>query len=344
MNAKKIIRRALFIILWAGIAAGMFTLLIAAISSRKSERCISYRIRIKGSATSFFVSEKEIEGLLLRANGGVVTGRTVSSFRLHALEEELKSNAWISQAELYFDNRNVLHVNLTEREPLARLFTTAGNSFYIDSSLRQLPLSDQRSARVPVFTGFPSKRDWSRSDSQLLGSVRDYAAFIRKDPFWMSQVAQIDITPDRSFEMVPVLGQHLIRLGDGSDIEAKFRRLSVFYRQVLSRTGFDRYKSIDVQYRGQVVASRTQAGTMVDSVRLRRNVERLLTRTAPTSDSIVSAPVVSQPGIPLHPVTDTGRTTQPASETRAKNSKKAPEPPRKPKAVMPQDPDPDHDY
>ena len=59
---------------------------------------------------------------------------------------------------MWFDNRNVLHVEVYEREPIARIFTTAGNSFYIDSTERKLPLSDKMSARVPVFTGFPDKK------------------------------------------------------------------------------------------------------------------------------------------------------------------------------------------
>ena len=45
---------------------------------------------------------------------------------------------------------------MQEREPVARVFTVAGSTFYIDDELTQLPLSEKFSARLPVFTNFPS--------------------------------------------------------------------------------------------------------------------------------------------------------------------------------------------
>jgi cell division protein FtsQ len=157
---------------------------------------------------------------------------------------------------MWFDNRNVLHVEVYEREPIARIFTTAGNTFYIDSTEKKLPLSDRLSARVPVFTGFIDKKVYSAKDSLLLTDIKNIATYISNDPFWMSQVAQIDITPERNFELSPVVGNHLIKLGNGKDFEKKFSRLMVFYKQVLAQKGFDAYTTIDVQYAGQVVGTR----------------------------------------------------------------------------------------
>jgi cell division protein FtsQ len=45
---------------------------------------------------------------------------------------------------------------------------------------------------------------------------------------------------------------------------------------VLSKTGFDKYKMIDVQYAGQVIGSKQPGNTKVDLVQLRKNVEKLL--------------------------------------------------------------------
>jgi cell division protein FtsQ len=127
-----------------------------------------------------------------------------------------------------------------------------------------------------VFTGFPDKKKLNSKDSLLLNDVRSIAMQIISEPFWMSQVAQIDITADRTFEMIPTVGNHVVKLGNGENIPAKLNRLMVFYKQVLAKTGFDKYKLIDVQYKGQVVASRYAGDPKVDSVQLRKNVEKLL--------------------------------------------------------------------
>jgi cell division protein FtsQ len=211
---------------------------------------------------------------------GNIKGQQKASFNLLQMENLLKENVWIKDAQLYFDTKDVLHVKVKERAPIARIFTVGGKSFYIDEEEQAMQLSGKRSAKVPVFTGFPDKKMRTEKDSLLLHDVKTTAAFINSNPFWTSQVAQIDITPSDvddswEFDMVPVIGNHIVKLGSGEDIEQKFSRLFIFYKQVLSRTGFDKYKAIDVRYAGQVVGRKSD-NPKVDSVRLRKSVENLL--------------------------------------------------------------------
>ncbi len=276
MNAGTTIRKILFIAIWLCIGSGLLTLLVAAIRNKNKDICTDYRVIIKGAKNNLFIDTKDVEQLLITATGTNIKGELVNSFNLHALESKLKENVWIDNAELYFDNRDVLHITITEKEPIARIFTTEGNSFYIDSVDARMPLSEKMSAKVPVFTGFPDKKQLSAKDSLLLNDVKITARYILNDTFWMAQTAQIDITPERTFELIPVIGNHVVKLGDGENISQKFKRLMIFYQQVLSKTGMDHYKLIDVQFGGQVVASRYTGDPKVDSVKWRRSVEKLL--------------------------------------------------------------------
>ena len=287
MNAKTTIKKILFVAVWLCIGGGMLTLLLAAISKKNKGQCKEYSIEIKGGEDNLFIGKKDVEQLLMKATKGNIKGEAVASLNLHELEQMLEHNTWISKAELYFDNRDVLHIIVKERTPVARIFTTAGSSFYIDSLGIRMPLSDKLSARVPVFTGFPDKKKMTATDSVLLNDVKVTANYIINDPFWTSQVAQIDITADNSFEMIPVVGNHLVKLGNGDDIDKKFHRLMVFYKQVLSKTRFDKYKVIDVQYKGQVVASRYAGGAKIDSVQLRKIVEKLLRQSMEAENDTV---------------------------------------------------------
>jgi cell division protein FtsQ len=116
----------------------------------------------------------------------------------------------------------------------------------------------------------------------------------------MSQVAQVEITPERNFELSPVVGNHLIKLGDGKDLDKKFNRLMMFYKQVLAQKGFDSYSTIDVKYSGQVVG--TKRGTeksKIDTVALKRRVDEMLKQvqkqydTITVSQSIIEKPIIS---------------------------------------------------
>jgi cell division protein FtsQ len=281
MNTKESIRKILIATGWLVISGGTLTLLIAAISKKNRELCRGYTISIKGAQHNFFADQKDISALLTRATETGLKGKRISSINLRRLEQLLEENAWIRDAELWFDNKEILHIKVNEREPVARIFTVEGHSFYIDSSKKMMPLSDKMSARVPVFTGFPDKRARSKKDRLLLAEIKTISEYILRDSFWNSQAAQIDITPERNFEMAPVIGNHIVKLGDGKEIDKKLGRLMLFYKQVMSKTGFDVYSIVDVQYAGQVIGTRKKtAKTVVDSAQLRKNIEKLLKQTA----------------------------------------------------------------
>ena len=281
MNTKKAIGKMLFVAMWIAIGGGMLTLLIAAIGKQKRETCKDYAITIKGERTAdFFFDKESIAKLLKTAAKGKVKGQSKSEFNLEQIEQKLEKSVWIKEARLYFDNQAILQVSIEEREPVARVFTAGGQSFYIDKEEQILPLSDNVVTKVPVFTGFPDKKKLSKDDSVMLHGIDTTAQFINTNAFWSSQVAQINITAgtmpgEWDFEMIPVVGNHIVKLGDGENIPEKFNRLFSFYQNVLSQSGLDKYKTIDVRFAGQVVAAKSD-NPKVDSVKLRKNVEALL--------------------------------------------------------------------
>jgi len=297
----------LLTLMWLGVGAGMFTLIVAAMQAQDGSNCKGYEIRIRGAqgGGSLFTSEEQIVKLLKEASGGNIKGQRKSGFNLPRIEDLLEQSSWVYNAELYFDNKDILRVNVTERKPLARVFTGNGQSFYMDEAGKQIPLSDKISLDVPVFTGYPNPKIMNAADSALLENMIAAASFINSDSFWVSQVSQIDIHKCGSdcwnMEMIPVVGNHRVDLGDGSDIASKFHRLYLFYDQVLKRTGFDKYKRVDVQYNGQVVGIRGD-DSKLDSLQLRKNIEELLQQSRKANDLIEVARVV--PGIHL-PAADT---------------------------------------
>ena len=301
MNTRKTIKRVLFITMWLAIGSGMVTLLAAAMRNQKTERCTSINIKIKSEEAVLFLREKDVMKILHAGASGELKGQPRLAFDLMKLERLLEENVWIRDSELYFDNKGILHVTVSERKPVARVFTVTGSTFYIDKDEKQMPLSETRAASVPVFTGFPVKKVVSKRDKELLHEIRTTAEFISNNSFWSAQVSQIDITRDREMEMVPVVGNHIVKLGEPKDLSTKFQRLFAFYKNVLSKTGFDKYKMIDVQYHGQVIGVKGNS-SRVDSVQLRKNVEKLLQLARDMqNDSLLkmnpSVPLVSETGI-----------------------------------------------
>jgi len=265
---------------WLLVISGITTLLIAANRKEREHVCTEILIGIKGNEGKFYVEKEDVLKLMEKIMSGSLLQRPVTTINLKQLEKGLKTNPWIKKAELYFDSKDELHVFIEEREPVARVFTTQGGSFYMDSSGARMPLLDKMSIRVPVVTGFTSARRFNFEDSALLYQTLQVVEFIYGNEFWNAQVGQIVITSQRKFELIPVIGDHIIKLGEGEDVSAKLNTLYIFYKQVMSKVGFNKYAALDVEFKGQVVAIKKEPTSPVDSLQLQKNIEELMNRAS----------------------------------------------------------------
>lgn len=280
---------------WILAGAGTIVLLVSAMQKKSNRQCSAVEIDINSVTEHVFVDKQSIIDLL--KTKGSYTGTSIAKIDLRNIEEALEKDPWVRNAELFFDNKQVLQVSIDEREPVARIFTVMGNSFYLDSSGMVLPLSEKLSARVPVFTGFPFGKKLSRPDSLLLRDVITLSNYIYADSFWNAQIAQVDITGNE-FDMVPVIGNHIIKFGDVSNMEKKFRKLFSFYKNVSTKVGFDKYETIDLKYDGQIVATRRgEKMPVADSAAANMQLQNALQTTAQvmSGDTSHTMPAAMQP-------------------------------------------------
>lgn len=276
MNKKKNIRRAIVIGACVLAGGGMATLLVAANRKEKAHYCKSIDITVRGSGEKLYIGKSDILVQLQHVANGSIINKPIETINVALLEKTLEQHQWIRDAELYFDTHDVLHVTVSEREPVARVFTTAGTTFYIDSAGQRLPLLPDVVVRVPVVTAFAAAKKVGKKDSAVAKDVAAVAQYINTHPFWSAQIAQIDITPAGTFELLPVVGNHIIRIGRAENIDQKLSNLLLFYKQVLAKTGFDKYAVVDVQYNGQVIGSHERTVSAIDSVQLQRNIQELM--------------------------------------------------------------------
>jgi cell division protein FtsQ len=265
---KKIVKRIIATITWSLVASGAVVLLIAASRQQNSKVCSDVVVHVKSVDGVQYISEKNILNTISGGAPEQLKGTLIKTFDLAQLENVLEQNLWIRNAELFFDNKDVLHVEITERKPVARVFAVSGETFYVDDLGEQLPTTNDQVARVPVFTSFPTiTKPLIAKDSVLLQQVREVGTAILKNDFWMAQIEQVNIN-NYEMEMIPKLGAHVIQFGEGTNAAAKFNRLLTFYKQIMNKTGWNYYSTLNVKFEKQLVAVRRDSASLFKSFAL----------------------------------------------------------------------------
>jgi cell division protein FtsQ len=241
-------------IIWSIAAAGLIVLFVVSWKAKSAKQLTDIQIELVGeSAEALFMDEISIRVILNER--GVQVGMPIEKINLTQLEKFIEKTEWVKNAEFFINNKLVLEVKIEQRIPIARIFTASGASFYIDNEGSRLPLKQLTVLNLPVFTGFPTDQPkLSKPDSALLKDVLFFAKTIQKDTFFMAQVAQVNIEPNGTFQMVPTLGDHLVLLGTVDQLEDKLNRLFTFYKKVWLGSGVNAYQYIDCRFNHQVVA------------------------------------------------------------------------------------------
>lgn len=89
-----------------------------------------------------------------------------------------------------------------------------------------------------------------------LYKVWKLASYIRQNIFLSAQIDQIIVTENLEIELIPLIGEQLIILGDIDNLEIKFQNLETLYTQGFQMVGWDKYKTINLKYINQVVCTR----------------------------------------------------------------------------------------
>ncbi len=142
---KNMWKRSLGILVWSLTGAGACTLLIAAMQKKEEKKCTDIKIEINGANDHVFVDKKDVLQVMLE--NGAAKEKEIAAIELRKIEEQIEKDAWVKKAELFFDNKQVLHANIEEREPIARVFTLQGKSYYIDSSCNRLRITLMQNLR-----------------------------------------------------------------------------------------------------------------------------------------------------------------------------------------------------
>jgi len=207
---------------------------------------------IKGSPR--FLQEEDILDLIKTIDNSIF-GKRMKQINTEVLEEKIRAVEGIRNVEVYqriggkslhFTGR--LIVEIEERSPIVRI-KTGESDYYLDREGKKVPVSRKFSSRVPVFSG-------SVTIEMAAGELLPFAEFIYSDPFWKAQIEQVFVKQNKELLVIPRVGNNLIEFGTAENYREKLRNLKAVYQQGFSKTGWEKYKTINLKYKNQVVCTK----------------------------------------------------------------------------------------
>lgn len=241
------------------IVAGLLLLgFLIAFSERKhSDVTIrDVRIKLENIGENHFLDESDIAGLM-QTKEEILRGTEIGEIDLNEIEKRIRHDRYVDDAELYNDLRGNLVVNVSLRRPLARIVRNDGPDGYIAEDGTIMPASDKFTSRVTLVGGaYSSKllRLNNVNDSEEGAAVLQLLKYIHGDEFWKAQVSQLDIDNEGHISMYPQVGDERIEFGKPGHTEEKFKKLKIYYKEILPRMGWNKYDRVNLEYEGQIVA------------------------------------------------------------------------------------------
>lgn len=227
--------------------------------------CSKVDIRIADEMTNGFLDAATVKHNLQKAGCYPVINKPLTDVNTRDIEEALMLRTpFVKTAECYKTEGGNVYITVTQRMPVIRIKAENGDDYYVDDNDRVMKSSNYTSDLI-IATGSISRQYATRYLSSL-GKV------IMGNELWKNLIEQVNILPDKSVEIVPRVGDHIVCLGPlpaykGKNGEKeitefmtrKMGRLVKFYKYGLNNVGWNKYSYIDIQFDNQIICRKRDA-------------------------------------------------------------------------------------
>lgn len=242
-------------IIFYSASALLVVILIGFTSSKNGDKPVNnVDVTIHEQEINKFTDPVEVLNLLNAERTDYVLGLSVENLDLKELERRVESHPFIKDAQVYKDIKGNLSVDVLQAKPIARIFNVKGPDSYVDKDGQVLPTTSRYTARVPILE-LIRKPDWDESlyQSEYGNRLMEVLKYIDEDAFWKAQIAQLIIEKNGEILMLPQVTKQEIQFGQPEQMESKFKKLKLFYEDILPNKGWNTYSSVNLKFKDQII-------------------------------------------------------------------------------------------
>ena len=240
----KLWHKILFSVLITLLVGGLVVVLAFVVPSNDTKKCENIHLSVTDYDDFKFISDNDVR-LQLQNSGVYPVGKLHSDIDLTEMEASLLKLSMIKSVKCYFATNGDVNVAVTQRVPVFRVMEE-GRSYYIDNERKRMSTSIKFSAYVPVVTG-------NVNFEFATTNLYDFIVYLQSESRWRSAFTQIYVYPDNKVELVPRVGDFIIKMGSLDRYEAKLKKLDKFLKVLPKYYSWDKYSVINLEFRDQVV-------------------------------------------------------------------------------------------
>jgi cell division protein FtsQ len=214
----------------------------------RNKLCESFEVVIADSNRVQFVLTRDIERLVKRHNLHPV-GKSFGDINTLAIRDTILTNQLVESAEVYTTPAGGIVAAICQRQPVIRVITSQGRSYYVDQERRIMPVTPAFTVYVPVVTG-------AVTETMAREELYDFAMFLQRNADWDAWIEQIEVRSNDDVVLIPRAGDFSIVMGSLKDYPVKLSKFIRFVDQGLNVLGWNRYSEINLKYENQVVCTR----------------------------------------------------------------------------------------
>ncbi|MFT5858323.1 MAG: cell division protein FtsQ [Flavobacteriaceae bacterium] len=254
------------IALWSAFGLGIAALMIS-ISSIQANRTLEEPdIVVVKSGENPFLTDIELLQLLER-KGLYQEGMTRKELNVAEIEKMISEISQVKKVKVYTEIGSIWKIEVELRNPIARIFNTSGESFYLDEDGDIVSTTPTHTARVIVVTGAINDRKDGHSVAEIINNdslksilklddIYRISNYVCYDPFFRSMIGQIHLEKNGDFILTAVVGDQKVVFGRAEtdqEVKEKFSKLKIFYDEAMPSVGWHTYTEISLKYEEQIV-------------------------------------------------------------------------------------------
>ncbi len=200
---------------------------------------------------------------------GKVQSKAIGDIDVAGIAAFLKTKSYLENSNIMISIEGNVMIKAIQCVPIIRYYSTDGLEHFIGKDGRIMPISSTYQYKALIATGqiespipdggnifsVADTNQKLRGELKCLFEIHYLAGIITSDTILDALVEQINITSKGKIQLATKVGTHIINIGDTTHAAEKLENLKYFYKYGLMKTGWNKYRKINLEFRNQVVCT-----------------------------------------------------------------------------------------